>query len=81
VSYAAAALAGVSLAEAAGHPEALHREALLTEAQYRRYRMHDLISRYAHDRAAADPTLDRAQALDRLLACADGRPGTRRLAA
>ena len=51
----------------AGYLDALHGEGLLTEAGYRRYGMHDLIRRYAQDRAAADPAADREQALDRLL--------------
>jgi DNA-binding SARP family transcriptional activator/tetratricopeptide (TPR) repeat protein len=63
--YAAAALAGVSLDEAAAHLDALHGEGLLTEVSYRRYAMHDLIRRYARERAAADPGA--GQALDRLL--------------
>jgi DNA-binding SARP family transcriptional activator/tetratricopeptide (TPR) repeat protein len=63
--YAAAALDGVPLDEAAGHLDALHAEGLLTESSYRRYGMHDLIRRYAHDLAAASPGRD--QAVDRLL--------------
>jgi tetratricopeptide (TPR) repeat protein len=66
-AYAAAALAGIPLDEAAGLLDALHGEGLLTETGYRRYGMHDLIRRYAQDRAAADPAADRDQALDRLL--------------
>ena len=58
-AYAAAALAGIPLQEAAGHLDALHGEGLLTETGYRRYGMHDLIRRYAQDRAAADPAADR----------------------
>jgi tetratricopeptide (TPR) repeat protein/transcriptional regulator with XRE-family HTH domain len=65
--HAAAALVGVSLTDAAEHLDALHREALLTEAGYRRYRMHDLIRRYARDRAATDPAPGRDQAVRRLL--------------
>ena len=65
--YAAAALAGVPLDEAAGLLDALHGEGLLTEPGYRRYAMHDLIRRYARDLAAADPAADRDQALERLL--------------
>ena len=64
-SYAAAALADISPAEAAGLLDALHREGLLTETGYRRYGMHDLLRRYARDHAAADP--DNDQALGRLL--------------
>ncbi|HEY2576137.1 MAG TPA: tetratricopeptide repeat protein [Streptosporangiaceae bacterium] len=65
--YAAAALAGTSLAEAAGCLDALHREGLLTEEGYHRYGMHDLIRRYAQDRAAADPAAERERAVGRLL--------------
>ena len=65
--YAAAALAGTGLREAARYLDVLHGEGLLTEAGYHRYNMHDLIRRYVRDRAAADPVLDRQQALDRLL--------------
>jgi DNA-binding SARP family transcriptional activator len=63
--YAAAALAGIPLAEAAAHLDALHGEGLLTEVSYRRYAMHDLIHRYAREHSAAGP--DARQALDRLL--------------
>jgi len=66
-AYAAAALAGVSLEQAARRLDALHGEGLLTEAGYRRYGMHDLIRRYARDRAAAGPAAGRGQALERLL--------------
>ena len=65
--HAAAALAGISQREAAAHLDALHREALLTEAGYRRYGMHDLIRRYARERAEDDPVAGRAQARKRLL--------------
>jgi tetratricopeptide (TPR) repeat protein len=65
--YAAAALAGAGLREAARYLDVLHGEGLLTEAGYHRYNMHDLIRRYVRGRAAADPVLDRQQALDRLL--------------
>ena len=54
-AYAAAALAGVPLAEAAGLLDALHGEGLLTETGHRRYGMHDLIRAYARDLAATDP--------------------------
>ena len=64
---AAAALTDTSLEDAAESLDVLHREALLTEVMYRRYGMHDLIRRYARDRAAADPAVDRGQALERLL--------------
>jgi tetratricopeptide (TPR) repeat protein len=65
--YAAAALAGTAPREASGYLDTLHGEGLLTEAGYRRYGMHDLIRRYASDRAATDPAREREQALNRLL--------------
>ena len=61
--HAAAALAGVPLAQALGLLDDLHGEGLLTETGYRRYGMHDLIRRYAADRAAAGPSAARAAAL------------------
>ncbi|MGD0066125.1 MAG: tetratricopeptide repeat protein [Streptosporangiaceae bacterium] len=66
-AYAAAALAGTSLPDAARQLDALHGEGLLTEVSYHRYGMHDLIRGYARDLAAAVPAADREQALDRLL--------------
>jgi DNA-binding SARP family transcriptional activator/tetratricopeptide (TPR) repeat protein len=66
-AYAAAALAGRPLAEAAAGLDALHGEGLLTETGYRRYGMHDLIRRYAADRAAGDPPAVRDAATGRLL--------------
>jgi tetratricopeptide (TPR) repeat protein/transcriptional regulator with XRE-family HTH domain len=66
-AYVAAALADVGLGEAAEYLEALHGEGLLTEVGHRRYGMHDLIRRYARDRAQADPTVHREQALERLM--------------
>ncbi|HEV3290704.1 MAG TPA: tetratricopeptide repeat protein [Streptosporangiaceae bacterium] len=66
-AYAAAALAGISLREAAGHLDALHGEGLLTETGHRRYGMHDLIRSYARDLAATDQASSRQQAQDRLL--------------
>jgi tetratricopeptide (TPR) repeat protein len=65
--YAAAALAGTGLQEAARYLDVLHGEGLLTEAGYHRYGMHDLIRRYVRDRVAADSVPDRQRALDRLL--------------
>ena len=44
--------------------DALHGEGLLTETGYRRYGMHDLLRRYARDRAAADPAESRDQHWD-----------------
>jgi tetratricopeptide (TPR) repeat protein len=67
-AYAAAALADVSLREAGIHLDALHGECLLTEPSYRRYGMHDLIRRYARDRAAVGHSTDREGSLRRLLA-------------
>jgi DNA-binding SARP family transcriptional activator len=66
-AYAAAALGGVPLAEAIAHLDALHGEGLLTETGYRRYGMHDLVRRYAADRAADGPAASRAAALGRVL--------------
>jgi DNA-binding SARP family transcriptional activator/tetratricopeptide (TPR) repeat protein len=66
-AYAAAALAGVPAGEAARRLDGLHAEGLLTETGYRRYGMHDLIRRYAADRAAADPAAERDQVTGRLL--------------
>jgi len=66
-AYAAGALAGISLHEAAWQLDVLHGEGLLTETGHRRYGMHDLIRSYARDLAAADPAGSRLQGLDRLL--------------
>ena len=66
-AYAAAALAGIPLPDAAAQLDALHGEGLLTEAGYRRYGMHDLIRRYARDLAAAGPETEASQRLQRLL--------------
>jgi tetratricopeptide (TPR) repeat protein len=63
--YAAAALAGNNLDEATGLLDFLHGEGLLTETSYRRYGMHDLLRRYARDRAADLPGSE--QAMERLL--------------
>jgi hypothetical protein len=65
--YAAAALAGLPVPEAAAHLDALHADSLLIEVGYRRYVLHDLIRSYAGDLAAADPGDERAAALGRLL--------------
>ncbi len=66
-AYAAAALACVSLREAARHLDELHGESLLTQVGYLRYGMHDLIRRYARDRAAVGHAASRKKALERLL--------------
>jgi tetratricopeptide (TPR) repeat protein/transcriptional regulator with XRE-family HTH domain len=65
--YAAAALAGTGLNEAAGLLDSLHGEGLLTETAHRRYGMHDLLRRYARDRAAAAPADSGQRAVERLL--------------
>ncbi len=65
--YAAAALAGTSVDEAARHLEALHGEGLVTETGYRRYGMHDLIRRYARDLALSLADGESERALGRLL--------------
>ena len=64
-SYAAAALADTSPAEATRLLDGLHGEGLVTETGYRRYGMHDLLRRYGRDQVAAGP--DHDQALGRLL--------------
>ena len=66
-AYAAAALAGIPVQEGAQHLETLFGEGLLTEVGHRRYGMHDLLRRYARDRAANEPSADRDQARRRLL--------------
>jgi tetratricopeptide (TPR) repeat protein len=65
--YAAAALAGVPLAESITHLNALFGDSLLAEIGYRRYAMHDLIRQYARDLAAADPPARQEQVVERLL--------------
>ena len=65
---AAAALAGVSLAQSERLLDALHGEGLLIETACRRYGMHDLIRRYSRDRAGQSMTSgDQAAAVGRLL--------------
>ena len=66
-AYAAAALGGVPLGTAAELLDGLHGEGLLTETGYRQYGLHDLIRRYAAERAAAGPATDREAAMGRLL--------------
>lgn len=65
--YAAAALADISPGQAGELLDTLHGEGLVTETGHRRYGMHDLLRRYARDRAAADPATDTEAALGRLL--------------
>jgi DNA-binding SARP family transcriptional activator len=66
-AFAVAALAGISVSEAAGLLDGLHGEGLVTETGYRRYGMHDLLRRYARDHAATLAAADAGQALGRLL--------------
>jgi tetratricopeptide (TPR) repeat protein len=66
-AYAAAALAGLPVPEAARLLDGLHGEGLLTEPGYRRYGMHDLIRAYSRHRGADIPAASREQMLGRLL--------------
>jgi tetratricopeptide (TPR) repeat protein len=67
-AYAAAALGAVPLDDAARLLDELHGEGLMTETGYRRYGMHDLIRRYAIDRAAAAMSdAERERTVGRLL--------------
>jgi len=66
-TYAAAALAGASVAEAARLLDGLYGEGLVTETGYRRYGMHDLLRMYARDHAEAKPADESQRALARLL--------------
>ncbi len=66
-AYAAAALSGLPLRQAAGHLDALHGDRLLDEPVARRYRMHDLIRQYASSLTAADSASERERAAGRLL--------------
>jgi tetratricopeptide (TPR) repeat protein len=54
-AYAAAALAGIPVQEAAEHLETLFGEGLLTEVGYRRYGMHDLLRLYARNLSVGNP--------------------------
>jgi transcriptional regulator with XRE-family HTH domain len=65
--YAAAALAGTGLDEAAGLLDGLHGEGLLTETGHRRYGMHDLLRRYARDHAAVGLADSSQRAVERLM--------------
>ncbi|MET8538142.1 tetratricopeptide repeat protein [Streptomyces sp. NPDC005065] len=69
-SYAAAALAGIPLDEAADLLDDLYSARLLTEPsaeQPGRYGMHDLVRSYIRSRAATLSSSEQDQALDRLL--------------
>lgn len=66
-AYAAAALAGVTVAEARRDLEGLYDHYLLIETDWGRYRFHDLIRQHARALAAASPAADRDAATSRLL--------------
>jgi tetratricopeptide (TPR) repeat protein/transcriptional regulator with XRE-family HTH domain len=66
-AYAAAALAGVSPAEARRDLEGLYDHYLLAETAMGRYRFHDLIREHARTLAEARPAADREAAISRLL--------------
>jgi DNA-binding SARP family transcriptional activator/tetratricopeptide (TPR) repeat protein len=65
--YAAAALTGLPVADAAAHLDGLHGDRLLVETTYHRYRLHDLLRGYARDLSDLDPPEERDRALGRLL--------------
>lgn len=66
-AYAAAALAGTSLAAARRNLESLYDHYLLTEPVRGRYRFHDLIREHARALAAAAPPAEQDAATSRLL--------------
>jgi len=66
-AYAAAALAGVTVAEARRDLEGLYDHYLLIETARGRYRFHDLIREHARALAATSPPADRDAATGRLL--------------
>ena len=66
-AWAAAALAGVPVAEARRDLEGLYDHYLLTETARGRYRFHDLIREHARALAAASPPAERDAATGRLL--------------
>jgi tetratricopeptide (TPR) repeat protein/transcriptional regulator with XRE-family HTH domain len=66
-AYAAAALAGTSLATARRGLEALYGQHLITEPTRGRYRLHDLLREHARTLAAADDPAAREAATSRLL--------------
>ena len=66
-AYAAAALDGTDLATARHHLAALYDLHLLTEPQYGRYRLHDLIREHARSLATTDSATHLEDAVNRLL--------------
>ena len=66
-AWAAAALAGVPVAEARRDLEGLYDHYLLAETARGRYRFHDLIREHARALAAASPPAERDAAVGRLL--------------
>ena len=66
-AYAAAALVGVTVAEARRDLEGLYDHYLLIETARGRYRFHDLIREHARALAATSPPADRDAATGRLL--------------
>jgi tetratricopeptide (TPR) repeat protein/transcriptional regulator with XRE-family HTH domain len=66
-TYAAAALAGISPAEARRELGELYDQHLLSEPARGRYRLHDLLREHARALADADPEADRAAAVRRLM--------------
>jgi tetratricopeptide (TPR) repeat protein len=65
--YAAAALGGIPLREAAGCLEALYDHYLIAEPARGRYRLHDLIREHARALAGTDPPDERDAAAGQLL--------------
>ncbi|MFC7108171.1 BTAD domain-containing putative transcriptional regulator [Nonomuraea rubra] len=65
--HAAAALAGLDVAEAEDTLEALLDTHMLQQHEPGRYRFHDLLRQYAHDTAAEEPPHERHAAMARLL--------------
>ncbi|MGW3353090.1 tetratricopeptide repeat protein [Nonomuraea rubra] len=65
--HAAAALAGLDVAEAEDTLEALLDTHMLQQHEPGRYRFHDLLRQYAHDTAAQEPPHERHAAMIRLL--------------
>jgi tetratricopeptide (TPR) repeat protein len=66
-AYAAAALCGITLAEARRHLDALYDDHLLDQPEHGRYRMHDLIRDYTRTLAARQPVAQRDRAVHRVM--------------